>query len=137
VPVAAPVARPSAARVPGRCLAPPSSGGPPAPRGRAVANGRFAPRPTAAGFPAAVLPCRRCLSGNLQVRGVCRCSAEILLGVALDPVNRPLRVHEVGVRLFAPRQRRARIVDRPLVGVPLADLLLDEIQDQLLPLRGV
>jgi hypothetical protein len=43
----------------------------------------------------------------------------------------------VGVRLFASRQRRARIVDRPLVGVPLADLLPDEVQDQGLPLRGV
>ena len=39
--------------------------------------------------------------------------------------------------LFAPRQRRAGIVDRPLVGVPLADFLLDEIQYQRLPLRGV
>jgi hypothetical protein len=62
---------------------------------------------------------------------------EVLLGVALDPVRRPFRVHEVRVRLFPARQRRARIVDRPLVGVPLADLVPDKIQNQLLPLRGV
>jgi hypothetical protein len=62
---------------------------------------------------------------------------EVLLGIAVDAVNRPLRVHEVGVRLFPARQRRARIVDRPLVGVPFADLLSDKIQYQVLPLRGV
>jgi len=45
---------------------------------------------------------------------------EVLLGIAVDAVNRPLRVHEVGVRLFAPCQRRAGVVNRPLVGVPLA-----------------
>jgi hypothetical protein len=43
----------------------------------------------------------------------------------------------MGVRLFAPRQRRAGIVDRPLVGVPLADLLPDEVQNQGLPLVGI
>ncbi len=62
---------------------------------------------------------------------------EILLGPPLDPVHHPFRVHEMGVRLFAPRQRRARIVDRPLVGVPFADLLLDEVQHQGLPLVGI
>ncbi len=62
---------------------------------------------------------------------------EILLGVPLDAVNRPFRVHEMGMQLFASRQRRARIVDRPLMGVPLADLVLDEVQDQGLPLVGI
>ena len=62
---------------------------------------------------------------------------EVLRRVALDPVQRPLRVHEVGVRLLPACQRRARIVDRPLVGVPLPDLLPDKIQYQVLPLRWV
>jgi hypothetical protein len=41
------------------------------------------------------------------------------------------------VRLLPARQRRAGVVDRPLVGVLVTDLLLDKIQYQLLPLRGV
>ncbi len=94
-------------------------------------------RPPLPGFqqpffrPGAVFP------AAAQLGMFCVVPFEILRGVAFDAVDSPLRVHEVGVRLFPARQRRAGVVDRPLVGVPLADLLLDEVQDQFLPLGGV
>ena len=62
---------------------------------------------------------------------------EVLLWVSVEAIHRPFRVHQVDVRLFAARQRRAGIVDRPLMGVPLPDLVLDEVQDQGVPLLGI
>ena len=61
-------------------------------------------------------------------------AAEVLVGVAVDPVGLPLGEHQVDVRLLA-AVRRVRGVDRPLVGVARAQLLPDEGAHQREPLR--
>ena len=60
---------------------------------------------------------------------------EILLGVALDAVALPLAEHQVRVGLLAAIGGLG-VVDRPLVGVTVAQLLGDECPNQLDPLRG-
>lgn len=72
---------PLAVPVPGRCPSRPSCGDLPAPRGHVAGDGRFLPPPTAAGFPAAVLPSRYCLSGIPQL-GMFRV---VPLEVGVDP----------------------------------------------------
>ena len=61
---------------------------------------------------------------------------EIQLRVALDAIDRALRIHDVGVGLLAAFYRGWRAVDRVLVGVAVAQLLSDEVFDQLAPLVG-
>ncbi|MNI53119.1 hypothetical protein D3C76_518950 [compost metagenome] len=61
---------------------------------------------------------------------------EILLGVTLDAVTLPLTEHQVQVWLLAAVCCRGN-VDRPLVGVAVANLLLDPLAGQRDPLLGV
>ena len=70
------------------------------------------------------------------LRGLGVVPLEVLLGVALDAVALALREHQMDVRLLAAVGCRG-CVDRPLVGVPLADLLLDPLAHDRHPLRGV
>ncbi len=68
--------------------------------------------------------------------GVLRVVAlEIQLRVALDTVALPLAEHQVRVGLLSAIGGLG-VVDRPLVGVTVAQLLGDECPNQLNPLRG-
>ena len=61
---------------------------------------------------------------------------EIQLRVAVDAVHRALAVHDVGVWLLASLDGCGWAVDRPLAGVAVAQLLGDEVLNQLAPLAG-
>ena len=61
---------------------------------------------------------------------------EELVRVAGDPVQRSLAVHDVRVRLLALFDSCLRDVNRVCERVPFANLLLDEVLDQLPPLVG-